>query len=104
MTEIVFGYKILLDWYKELVSILPEIETEEDNNWRVMSDEGYVYYCTTIKELDTTGSLNILQINQALAELKEEIANTLNIFIEKYKPFLPKYILLVPELYFLTWT
>lgn len=104
MTEIVFGYKILLDWYKELVSEYPSIETAEDNNWRVMTDEGYAYYCTTIKELDTTGSLNILQINQLLAELKEEIANTLDGFKEKYKPFLPNYILLVPELYFLTWT
>ena len=55
MTEIVFGYKILLDWYKELEREHKEL-TIEDNNWRVMRDEGYVYYCTTIKELDTTGS------------------------------------------------
>lgn len=103
MTEIVFGYKILLDWYKELEREHPELIAEDDN-WRVMRDEGYVYYCTVIKELDTNGSLNILQINQILAELKEEIANTLDEFKEKYKPLLPKYILLVPELYFLTWT
>lgn len=103
MTEIVFGFKILLDWYKELISEHPDI-TAKDYNWRVMSNEGYVYYCTTIKELDTNGSLNILQINQLLAELKEEIAITLDRFKEKYKPFLPNYILLVPELYFLTWT
>ena len=103
MTEIVFGYKILLDWYKELERERPELIAEDDN-WRVMTDEGYVYYCTSIKELDTNGSLNILQINQLLAELKEEIANTLNEFNEKYKPFLPQYIILLPELYFLTWT
>lgn len=104
MTEIVFGYKILLDWYKELIAEYPDIETTEDDNWRVMRDEGYVYYCTVIKELDTNGSLNILQINQMLAEFKEEIANTLNKFNEKYKPFLPQYTILLPELYFLTWT
>lgn len=103
MTEVVFGYKILLDWYKELEREHSELIADDDN-WAVMTDEGYVYYCTVIKELDTTGSLNILQINQLLAELKEEIANTLDGFKEKYKPFLPKYILLVPELYFLTWT
>ena len=103
MTEIVFGYKILLDWFKELKREHPQL-IEDDNNWRVMTDEGYAYYCTIVKELDTTGSLNIVQINQLLAEFKEEIKNTLDGFKEKYKPFLPKYILLVPELYFLTWT
>ena len=103
MTEIVFGYRILLDWYKELVSEFPDIQTEADNNWREMTEEGCAFYCSTIKLLDTTGSLNILQINQILTELSEEITNTLNKFNDKYKPFLPKNIILLPQIYFLTW-